>query len=674
MSGDAHAGSLRAVVDDAEQLLDRTNRSPEPTALVVTPERLHRRNLERRLARRASPRSSYRFTDAPTIAAAVFDAAGLETRTIDRIDRLKHLETLLAESTDANGRLQAAFGSELPAHRGAIAAAHRRIAGMTAWEPKRLTALETTAEQLPPVAARDTADIVAGVRALEQGLADRVGPTHSREALLRRAASLVRREPDNWQKAFPEIDQLSLAGISAVDAPLLDLLTAVTVAGVEVRLYLRAGTGPAIADRLTDRLSDRAGLLEGTAGTGFAPPEIPMTELVAETPEAEGRLAAAAVAGLLRTGVSPSDLLVVARDANEYERRLERAANRHGFSLAVWAQLPVEQTLPYRLFDAVCTLLGTDEPTVETLLRPLEFRWVPPESAEPEGNDPWPRSSTTVAASRAMLADVRDGAGPRTLAAWAEQVEDTAAAGPLRTYLDWVAAQPDSPEPAALHGTFEPVLDAYRERVLPETFANDAADLGRTAQLARAIVRVEELLVDTRGKYDEWLAAGDLPRSWLAVAELAEQVVATRPGRREHANAAAVDVVDATDAWLKQVPHVVAVGLVDGIWPRRPESVFPGPFRSAVVAGESAAARRLAVPGRWTASRETDHLASAVDAASGQLLCTRFRRSREGTPQERSPLLSTLSPRQCGEETVQSLLAGGALPETLTPAVGGGSP
>jgi hypothetical protein len=156
------------------------------------------------------------------------------------------------------------------------------------------------------------------------------------------------------------------------------------------------------------------------------------------------------------------------------------------------------------------------------------------------------------------------------------------------------------------------------------------------------------------------------------VAELAERVVATRPGRREHANAAAVDVVDATDAWLRQVPHVVAVGLVDGVWPRRPESVFPSAFRRAVVKGDSAAARRLAVPGRWTASRETDHLASAVDAATEQLICSRYRRDREGTEQERSQLLSTLSPQPLPASTAESLRAG-TLPDSLAPANGGGS-
>jgi ATP-dependent helicase/nuclease subunit B len=670
MSGDTGSGTLRPILDDAEQLLDRADRAPEPTELVITPERLHRRNLKRRLAERATPRSSYRLADAPTIAQQLLATVDRSPRSVDRVDRLKHVEVILSEPSDATDRLRAAFGSELQAHAEAVEAAHRRVAGMTAWEPDRLNALDATAANLLTVAARDTADIAAGVQALEQGLVERVGTTHSREALLSTAASLVDDEPELWREAFPAVERLSLAGISAVDAPLLDLLVTAADAGVDVRLYLRPGTGPAIADRLSDRLT-AGSTLEPRKSGEFEPPAVPTSEIVADTPEAEGRLAAAMVASLLRAGVSPSDVLVVARDAAEYERRLGRAANRHGFSLAVWAQLPVEQTLPYQLFDATCELLGTDEPTLEALLAPLEFRWVPPSTAE-AAESSWPLSSARVAALRSGLADEAD--APRSLAEWNDLADAvTGDHSPLHAYLDWVDAQPSTPEPAALHDTFEPVLEAYRERVLPRTFAADNPDLDRTAQLARAIVRVEELLVDTRAKYEEWLAAGDVPRSWLAVADLAERVVAARPGRREHGNAAAVDVVDATDAWLKQVPHVVAVGLVDGVWPRRPESVFPSAFRSAVVAGDKAAARRLAVPGRWTAARETDHLASAVGAATEQVVCSRYRRDREGTLQERSPLLSTLSPQRVDESAVQSLLTAGRLPEALAPADGGGA-
>ncbi|NHX36454.1 MULTISPECIES: PD-(D/E)XK nuclease family protein [Halolamina] len=665
-------GSVRAVVGDPDELLDRADRAPEPAEFVVTPERLHRRNLKRRLAERASPRSSLWLTDATAIAAQLLDAAGSPSETIDRIDRLKHVEALLRRDTAANERLRAAFGSDLPARAETIAAAHSRVAELTGWDEQRLDALAAVADDLPAVAGRDTDDVVAGVRALERGLIDRAGAVHSRETLLPAAAGALREDPGLWREAFPEARRLAVAGVSVVDAPLSELLGAAATGGVGVTLSLRPGTGPAIVERLPNRLGDDIEL-DADDGGRAVPPMPAAAELVADTPEAEARLAAAVVAARLRNGASPSDVLVVARDAGEYERPLRRAADRHGVNLAVWAQLPVDRTILYRQFAALCTVLGRDELTLDELLAPVEFHWVPPAAAA-EDATAWPLDTDAVGDLRAALSTGTEGDLPaRSLDGWRDRLADTvedgelapAGAAPLRTFLDWADDQPAAPEPAALHRTFEPLVEAGREVALPTVFASDAADLGRTSRYARALSRIEELLTDTRAKYREWLDAGDVPRSWLAVADLAERVVTTRPGRREHANAAAVDVIDATDAWLREAPHVVAVGLVDGVWPRRVESVFPDALRQAVVAGDSAAACRLAVPGRWTAAREVDHLASGFGAATETLACTRYRRDREGTTRERSPLLAEVPTRRVDESAAQSLLATGTLPDAL---------
>jgi ATP-dependent helicase/nuclease subunit B len=671
MTDSRDRGSFRATIGEADALLDRAARAPRPTEFVVTPERLHRRNLKLRLAERATPRSSLRLTDATVVAGDLLDAAGTNAEIIDRIDRLKHLDALLDRDTAPNERLRAAFGSDLPARAETIAAAHSRVGEMTGWDEDRLDAFETVAASLPDVAARDTTDVLAGVRALEQGLRDRVAPVHSRETLLTAAGERLRADPVLWDDSFPEVERLSVGGVSAVDSPLLGLLDAAAGAGVDVTLSLRPGTGPAIVDRLRYRLDEPD--LDTHPG-GSVAPDRTAAEFVADTPESEARIATGIVAGHLRNGVSPSDVLVVARDAAEYERPLRRAARRHGISLAVWAQLPVERTIPYRQFDAVCSLLGAEALDLDELLAPLEFRWVPPTERRHESTA-WPLSTAGIGALREAL----DPDSERSIDEWAEHVDvavhngelaDTDAA-PLRILLDWARDQPDTPEPSALHRTYEPVIEASRDVALPAVFVDDGTDLARTSRYARALSRIEELLTDTRAKYGEWLDAGDVPRSWLAIADLAERVVSTRPGRREHANAAAVDVIDATDAWLREVPHLVAVGLVDGIWPRRVESVLPEAFRRAVVSGDSAAARRLAVPGRWTAARETDHLAAGLGAASETLACTRYRRDREGTAMERSPLLDSVPTQRVDDSATQSLLTTGTLPDALAVEGGG---
>ncbi|MFC6737566.1 hypothetical protein ACFQEQ_15090, partial [Halolamina salina] len=239
----------------------------------------------------------------------------------------------------------------------------------------------------------------------------------------------------------------------------------------------------------------------------------------------------------LRNGVSPSDVLVVARDAAEYERPLRRAMGRQGVNLAVWAQLPVERTIPYRQFAATCAVLAADELDVDRLLEPLEFHWVPPATAVEDADmDDWPLSTADIGELRTALAT--DSGTERSLVGWADRLGAVVDAGeiqperarPLRTFLDWAREQPGTPEPVAVHETFEPLVEAGRELALPSVFAEDSADLGRTSRYARALSRIEELLTDTRAKYREWLDAGDVLRSWLAIADLAERVVTTRPG------------------------------------------------------------------------------------------------------------------------------------------------
>lgn len=277
-------GSLRAVVGGAETLLDRAGRATAPTEFVITPERLHRRNLKRRLAEQATPRSSLWLTDATTVAADLLETAAAAADTIDRIDRLKHLEALLERDTEPNERLRAVFGNELSGQVETIAAAHSRVGEMTGWASEQLDSLSTVADGLPSVAAQDTADTIAGVHALEQGLVERVGAVHSRETLLPAAAAVLRDNPELWAESFPAAERLSVAGVSAVDAPLLDLLAAAASVGVDVTLALRPGTGPAIVDRLEDRL---ASTVPATAASSTGlPTGLSATEFVADTPEA----------------------------------------------------------------------------------------------------------------------------------------------------------------------------------------------------------------------------------------------------------------------------------------------------------------------------------------------------------------------------------------------------
>jgi len=192
------------------------------------------------------------------------------------------------------------------------------------------------------------------------------------------------------------------------------------------------------------------------------------------------------------------------------------------------------------------------------------------------------------------------------------------------------------------------VVDAFDRNVLPVRVENDGPGYSEVSQTARAVERVagtvgsEHLLRETRAKYADWLGQGHVSRSWEAVRAVLDAIATVRPGRREHENAERIDVLDATDTWLRSYPYVVALGLVDGLWPQRPHGAFPAEFRAAVVDGDSPPARRLGVRGAWTEARADDHFEDAVRTASEHLVVTHYGEDIEGVRYQRSPLLETL--------------------------------
>ena len=104
----------------------------------------------------------------------------------------------------------------------------------------------------------------------------------------------------------------------------------------------------------------------------------------------------------------------------------------------------------------------------------------------------------------------------------------------------------------------------------------------------RAVRRVagadtdEHLLRETRAKYADWLDRDHLDQSWTAVLEILDALATARPGRREHATAERIDLLDATDTWLRTYSTVVALGCVDGEWPQRPHGALPKELRAAI--------------------------------------------------------------------------------------------
>lgn len=667
---DTRTDTVTVHVDDVGHLLDYATRSAQRTDLVLTPEQLHARNLKRRLATASQPRSSLQFCDLSSVASDVLQETGDTSAALDRIDRIRTLEGLLDERPDEFRHFESLFGTRLSSHVSTIESARAAVDAVTAYDPDRLAVLDELVETTPLVAQRDARSLVDGAVATERLLAATSDVAVSGDAVLRAATTSIR-ETDGiaFEETCPDVERLHLAGVSSVAATLRDFLVAVAEeTAVDVRLFARPGTGPGITGRL-----------RGTPVTTWderAPQSVSLdasiTEMVATTREQEARLVVALVTRLVDSGVSPSDVLVVARDVDGYERVLSRAAKQYRQSLSFWTQLSVTGTRPYTLVESVCTLLDArDGPlSLETVCRPLFAEWVDPGG----GNHP-PLPRRALDDARATL-DAQD-QNSRSLSEWRTHVAETPlperVARWLQSLLTWAAEQPSKPEPADVRETITPLLDVYRDVVLPAHRERDDASLAATTETARALVRLERLVDDVARKYVTWLERGQTDQTWEVVRYLFETIATVKPGRREHANAGVVDVVDATDTWARTAPYVVAVGLVDGVWPLPPEGLFPVEVRDALLGGPSPAARNLAPREGWTGAREFDHFIDAVSTATEYLVCTRHERSADGSVAHRSPFFDALeaTPTRVGQSATTRLLGRErTLPEPLAGVVG----
>lgn len=388
-----------------------------------------------------------------------------------------------------------------------------------------------------------------------------------------------------------------------------------------------------------------------------------VTELVARTRSEEARVAMALITRLRERGVTPGEMALVTRRLDPYEALLTRAARRYGIELSFWTQLQLQQTRPYQLVLTTCRVLGTARPSRAELLAPLAVEWVHPDRSDDE-----PLSTADLDRIRDRLMATR-----RSLDGWQTRLTGVKPADErVIAYLEWLRSIPTAPTATDIRDTLAPVVETYKSRVLPRHVDQSQDGLRGVERVARATVRVTQLVPEVADKYANWIAAGHTDRSWQTVASLCESIATHRPGRREHASAEAIDVIEANDVWGRQWPYVIALGLVDGLWPQQVESEFPVELRQRIDTADSPALATLALPGAWQDRRERDQFLDTVRAATTQLLCLRYRQDQDGIDTHPSPYLETLERTQLDRSAVTEVLGGdsrngsaGRLPERI---------
>jgi ATP-dependent helicase/nuclease subunit B len=355
----------------------------------------------------------------------------------------------------------------------------------------------------------------------------------------------------------------------------------------------------------------------------------------------------ALVAALRKRAIPIRDIAVVVRDLETYEEPLFRAALQYGVTPVFWTQLRVTRTRPFALIQAVCDALEYDEIEKQILLQPLEHRWTPPET----NSQMWPIESKTVQETRATLPN-----GARSYHEWSEIIaENDDIDARIKTFVQWLDDIPE-PDPSTVESVLDDVIEAYADCGLPETKVADSPALLETEREARAVIRVRTLVGQLRHKFADRLNDETVEQSWGDVAELATLIATQRPGRREHSNARALDVLEANDVWALDIPYVIAVGLTASEWPQETDSTTPPEFEEAVLQGSSEASA-LAPDTSWTDGRDRDHFADTLRSAATGLVVTRHTETTSGESVHPSPFLEFLNTELISDKELQNLLS-----------------
>lgn len=379
----------------------------------------------------------------------------------------------------------------------------------------------------------------------------------------------------------------------------------------------------------------------------FDSPPIPTVELVSPTRREEARSAMAIVAELCDQDVPIRDIVVVARDLDSYEQPLFRAAIQYGIAPVFWTQLYVTRTRPYALVESVCEALDADELDRRTLLRPLEHRWTPSNAP----SDDWPiEPATLYRVKHALPRDVR------SVDEWIAVLETTDDADTrFMTFVEWLGDVPE-PNPGTVTSVLNNVVEAYADHGLAVTKDSDSAALLDTETDARAVVRVRTLVQQLQHKFADRLNEGMLERTWGDVVNLANVIATQRPGRREHSNARALDVLEANDVWMLDIQYVIAVGMTADEWPRTTESEVPSEFQEVVLRGDGDTSK-LAPQTVWTDGRDRDQFVDVFRAAGTGVVLTRYTQTVDGDDVHSSPFLDHLDLQTVSESHRQRLLS-----------------
>lgn len=254
---DSEKEQLTLYVGDEDELFERARRCTRPNELVVSPVELHQRNVQRRLREENLPKDPFSFKDPVQLSKQLLEQTEHPTTTIDRIDRLTLLRSILEDSTSQESSdisFPTRFASREPQQ---VEQIRTEVETVTNFHPERITVWRETAGELySPIDATAT-ELLDTALSVERGFRERTSKVLSETELVRRATrALMATEGSVWESTYPHIERLTLLGLSSLSAPHTDLVHGIlATTTVEVHIHFRPESGVYLEDRARDLLS-----------------------------------------------------------------------------------------------------------------------------------------------------------------------------------------------------------------------------------------------------------------------------------------------------------------------------------------------------------------------------------------------------------------------------------
>lgn len=629
-----------------------------PRSLAVVSGGITQGTLRKRAAELGVPADSYATTTiegwATTLVAVARGCSAGDIEVMDEVWRRNRVREILTSSPSGPLELVATrHGDDIVAVTHALEEWWRATDAGSAASQRQLS---RSIEDISPFHRDTTETLFAAFESITASLERQLDQTTflSRSHLVRAARDCL----DYWSEVHPSIERICIGSISVLDNPTLRFIISAAAHNdlPPIRICAGAGTLARFYQRITaaaategiqvpepepveddETVACLRDLARGdiSISSGGIPGHVLNVECVTVPRKRdEATYVMQAASEMEASGNRASDVLGVFPEAGEYLEKVASASRRANIPADVETRFRLAHTPLARAVKATLELLASVQPTIDTVLRPLEYGALPPHTSRDT-----PLGDADLAAVRE---EVSTTAG--TLGDWADAFEQTScdAGREVKTFVREIRAHSrraltgdnvsklaqtivDNYPTCARHayGRYRPHRVALQDKYPSEKTRQDVRQVGQ---------RTGRVISDLASP------------SWADAAEMLTEALGGAGTGRPQNNAMAARIIDAGNAYFRTAPWVIVGGLATGLFPPTGTggSLIPESVRTTVADAVEEYPYLYFDSEVAQVARAVDEYVAALRCATDKVTLLRPARDKDGREQAPSRFVADL--------------------------------